>query len=251
MTDHDPQADQVAAALSELTMIVRQQGQLLARIAEKVGLSSAEIGETALETSSGRDDSLWQRLGLTEGERRNVTVLFADVSGFTALSEHLDTEEFQLVMQDAMSAIAAIITRNDGYIEKFIGDAVCAIFGAPIAHDDEPQRAARSALEINSTLNAKAAARPDLPAIGMHAGINTGIVIAGTVGDGTQFGVMGDTINTASRLMNLAQQGEIFVSAETARRLRREFTLEDRGMFEVKGKEQPVAAFNLVSERRS
>src|SRR3954452_15922381 len=245
MTDHDPQADQVAAALSELTMIVRQQGQLLARIAEKVGLSSAEIGEGAREAPSGRDDSLWQRLGLTEGERRNVTVLFADVSGFTALSEHLDTEEFQLVMKDAMSAIAAIITRNDGYIEKFIGDAVCAIFGAPVAHDDEPQRAARSAIEINDALNAKAAARPDLPAIGMHAGINTGIVIAGTVGDGSQFGVMGDTINTASRLLNLAQRGEIFVSAETARRLRRGFRLEDRGVFSVKGKEQPVAAFNV------
>ena len=147
-----------------------------------------------------------------------------------------------------MSAVAAIISRHDGYIEKFIGDAVCAIFGAPIAHDDEPQRAARSALEINRALNEKAAARPDLPAIGMHAGINTGIVIAGTVGDGSQFGVMGDTINTASRLMNLAQRGEIFVSAETSRRLRRDFRLEDRGVFAVKGKELPVAAFNVLGE---
>src|SRR5436190_11391301 len=143
MSDHDPQADQVAVALTELTRIIRQQGELLSRIADKVGLSVAEIGESALEASSGRDDSLWQRLGLTEGERRNVTVLFADVSGFTALSEHLDTEEFQRVMKVAMSAIAAIITRHDGYIEKFIGDAGCAIFGAPIAHDAEPQRAAR------------------------------------------------------------------------------------------------------------
>ena len=116
-----------------------------------------------------------------------------------------------------------MITRHDGYIEKFIGDVVCAIFGAPIAHDDEPQRAARSALELNKVLAERATARPDLPVLGMHAGINTGVVIAGTVGDGSQFGVMGDTINTASRLMNLAAQDEIFVSAETARRLRREF----------------------------
>ncbi len=191
---------------------------------------------------------LWQRLGLVEGERRNVTVLFTDVSGFTALSERLDPEEFQLVMKDTMSAIAGVITRHDGYIEKFIGDAVCAIFGAPIAHDDEPQRAARSALEINKVLAERATARPDLPVLGMHAGINTGVVIAGTVGDGSQFGVMGDTINTASRLMNLAAQDEIFVSAETARRLRRQFRLEDRGAFEVKGKQHPVAAFNLLGE---
>lgn len=228
-----------------MTAAVRAQGQLLARIAQTLGLEDAELPSPA---EAARDDTLWQRLGLSEGERRTVTVLFADVSGFTALSEHLDTEEFQLVMKDAMSAVAAIITRQDGYIEKFIGDAVCAIFGAPIAHDDEPQRAAKSALEINDVLNAKAAARPDLPPIGMHAGINTGMVVAGTVGDGSQFGVMGDTINTAARLMNLAQQGEIFVSAETARRLRREFELEDRGVFEVKGKELPVAAFNVVRQ---
>jgi class 3 adenylate cyclase/tetratricopeptide (TPR) repeat protein len=244
MTD----ADAVAAALAELTAVVRQQGELLARIAAKVGVDASDLQGVILPVEATRDDQLWQRLGLVEGERRNVTVLFADVSGFTELSEHLDTEEFQLVMRDAMSAVAGIITRHDGYIEKFIGDAVCAIFGAPIAHDDEPQRAARSALEINRALNDKAAARPDLPPIGMHAGINTGIVIAGTVGDGSQFGVMGDTINTASRLMNLAQRGEIFVSSETSRRLRRDFRLEDRGVFEVKGKEQPVAAFNVLGE---
>ncbi len=176
-------SDDVAAALAELTAVVREQGALLARIAQKVGLAETlEIDEApTAEATAARDQLLWQRLGLVEGERRNVTVLFADVSGFTELSEHLDAEEFQLVMKDAMSAVAAIITRHDGYIEKFIGDAVCAIFGAPIAHDDEPQRAARSAIEINEALNAKAAARPDLPAIGMHAGINTGIVIAGTV----------------------------------------------------------------------
>jgi len=241
-------ADDVAAALAELTAVVRQQGALLAQIAEKVGITDSAVQAAVPVSGAERDDLLWQRLGLVEGERRNVTVLFADVSGFTELSEHLDAEEFQLVMKDAMSAVAAIISRYDGYIEKFIGDAVCAIFGAPIAHDDEPQRAARSALEINHALNEKAAARPDLPAIGMHAGINTGIVIAGTVGDGSQFGVMGDTINTASRLMNLAQRGEIFVSSETSRRLRRDFRLEDRGVFAVKGKEQPVAAFNVVGE---
>jgi adenylate cyclase len=242
-----PDLAELAGALAELTEVVRQQGELLGRIAIRLGIEEGEA-DLHQEASAARDDVLWQRLGLVEGERRNVTVLFADVSGFTALSERLDAEEFQLVMKDTMSAIAGVINRYDGHIEKFIGDAVCAIFGAPIAHDDEPQRAARSALEINRVLVERAAARPDLPALGMHAGINTGIVIAGTVGDGSQFGVMGDTINTASRLMNLAAQDEIFVSAETARRLRREFHLEDRGTFEVKGKQHPIAAFNLVAE---
>jgi class 3 adenylate cyclase len=249
VTDEPERPDLAALAgeLAELTEIVRKQGELLSRIATRLGIEEGDV-DLHREAAAARDDLLWQRLGLVEGERRTVTVLFTDVSGFTALSERLDPEEFQLVMKDTMSAIASVITRHDGYIEKFIGDAVCAIFGAPIAHDDEPQRAARSALEINQVLAQRAAARPELPVLGMHAGINTGVVIAGTVGDGSQFGVMGDTINTASRLMNLAAQDEIFVSAETARRLRRQFRLEDRGAFEVKGKQHPVAAFNLVGE---
>jgi class 3 adenylate cyclase len=242
-----PDLAAIRAALDELADTVRKQSELIGRIALRLGIDDGDV-DLHKEASAARDNVLWQRLGLVEGERRNVTVLFTDVSGFTALSEQLDPEEFQLVMKDTMSAIAAVISRYDGYLEKFIGDAVCAIFGAPVAHDDEPQRAARSALEINRVLAARAASRPDLPALRMHAGINTGVVIAGTVGDGSQFGVMGDTINTASRLLNLAREGEIFVSAETARRLRREFRLEDRGAFEVKGKQHPVAAFNVLDE---
>ena len=106
-----------------------------------------------------------------------------------------------------------------------------------------------SVLEINKVLG-RTSYGPvrTFPSSDMHAGINTGVVIAATVGDGSQFGVMGDTINTVSRLMNLAAEDEIFVSAETARRLRRQFRLEDRGAFEVKGKQHPVAAFNLLGE---
>src|SRR5881394_439888 len=101
--------DDIAAAIAELTEVVRRQGELLARIAAKVGIDDGEVHATIAESGAARDNELWQRLGLVEGERRNVTVLFADVSGFTELSEHLDTEEFQLVIKDAMSAVAAII----------------------------------------------------------------------------------------------------------------------------------------------
>ena len=83
---------------------------------------------------------MWARLGLTEGERRRVTVLFADVSGFTAMSEKLDPEEANTIMKETMAELTAIIRKHDGYVEKFIGDAICAIFGAPISHEDEPER---------------------------------------------------------------------------------------------------------------
>ena len=93
-----------------------------------------------------------------EGERRTVTVLFADVSGFTALSETLDPEAMQLVMRDTMSLLAECVLAEGGTLEKFIGDALCAIFGAPVAHLDEPERAARAALAMHAALADRAAA---------------------------------------------------------------------------------------------
>jgi len=234
-------------AVGDLADEVRRQSRLIEELRDTIaGLTQAEADPTL--GSGPTQVELWQRLGLTDGERRNVTVLFADVSGFTALAETLDPEECQLIMQDTMSALTAVVTGNDGYLEKFIGDALCAIFGAPIAHDDEPERAVRSAVAMHRLLAERSARRPDLPPLGIHIGINTGIVVAGMVGDGTQYGVMGDTINTASRLMGLAEAGETFLSFETARRVRREFRLEDRGRFEVKGKAQALAAFNVLGE---
>ena len=94
-------------------------------------------------------------------------------------------------------------------------------------------------------LEARALRRPDLPPLLMHIGINTGLVIAGTVGDGTQFGVMGDTVNTAARLMDKAVKRQTFVSAETARRIRHQFLLTDMGQYQMKGKDLPVQAFML------
>jgi class 3 adenylate cyclase len=242
----------LVGALDRLAEVVERQQEAIDRLVRRLESMSAPV-PPAEEPEAGPPgtlpaghDALWQRLGLAEGERRTVTVLFCDVSGFVELAGRLDPEEFQLVMRDTMAAIAGVITRFDGYIEKFIGDAVCAIFGAPVAHDDEPQRAARSALEINRVLAERSRRRPDLPELRMHSGINTGVVIAGTVGDGSQFGVMGDTINSAARLMNLAVAGEIFLSAETARRLRRQFRIEDRGLYEVKGKDRPVPVFDLL-----
>jgi class 3 adenylate cyclase len=215
----------------------------LTRLVESLAGSQATV-DTA--EGSSPDDDVWRRLGLVEGERRTVTVLFADVSGFTALSETLDPEAMQLVMRDTMSVLAECVQAEGGTLEKFIGDALCAIFGAPVAHPDEPDRAARAAIAMHERLSERAVSRPDLPPLGVHVGINTGPVIAGAVGDGSQFGVMGDTINTAARLMGLAGDGQTFVSSTTARRLRRWFRLEDAGLHEVKGKAEPLAVSSLV-----
>ena len=112
---------------------------------------------------------MWARLGLTEGERRRVTALFSDVSGFTAMSEKLDPEEANSIMKETMAELTTIIRKHDGYVEKFIGDAICAIFGAPISHEDEPERAALAAIEMHAALDAarRATSRPS-PAAHAH-----------------------------------------------------------------------------------
>ena len=191
---------------------------------------------------------MWARLGLTEGERRRVTALFADVSGFTAMSEKLDPEEANTIMKETMAELTAIIRKHDGYVEKFIGDAICAIFGAPISTRTSPSAPRSTALEMHAALEARAARRPDLSPLLMHIGINTGLVIAGTVGDGTQFGVMGDTVNTAARLMDKAVKTQTFVSAETARLHPSSVPADDMGQYQMKGKDLPVQAFLLERE---
>ncbi|MGH9246692.1 MAG: adenylate/guanylate cyclase domain-containing protein, partial [Acidimicrobiales bacterium] len=251
-------ADELEALRQEvarLQAIVEAQQALLDSIADHLGMTNVRrpgsdrgLSDARSDEGAAVDDDLWRRLGLAEGERRMVTVLFADVSGYTELAERLDPEETQLVMRDTMAALAGCVQRHDGYLEKFIGDALCAIFGAPLAHEDEPKRAARAALEMHRMLAERAARRPDLPGLTVHIGINTGIVIAGTVGDGSQFGVMGDTINTAARLMGMAASGQTFVAAETARRLRRQFRLADKGLHRAKGKAHPVAVFEVTEE---
>jgi class 3 adenylate cyclase len=233
-----------------LLVAVIRQNEVLAGLLERLsplpGREPAPEGSEDPLLPAHRHDQLWQRLGLTQGERRRVTVLFADVSGFTAMAETMDPEECNLVMRDAMAELSAIIQRHDGYVEKFIGDAICAIFGAPVSHEDEPERAARAALEMHAALANRALRQPELPELSLHIGINTGLVVAGTVGDGTQFGVMGDTINTAARLMDKASKHQTFVSAETARRIRHSFLLEDMGAFKMKGKDRPVPGFNVA-----
>jgi class 3 adenylate cyclase len=234
--------------VSEPSELATRLGALESKLDHLTTLVESLVSTHDSPATADDEQALWRRLGLTEGERRIVTVLFADVSGFTELSEQLDPEAFQLVMRDTMGVMAACVAEEGGTLEKFIGDALCALFGAPVAHVDEPERAARAALTMHAALAERAKLRPDLPALEVHVGINTGPVIAGTVGDGSQFGVMGDTINAAARLMNLAQHGETFVSAETARRLRHAFRLEDRGLHEVKGKSKPLAVAALLAE---
>src|SRR5438046_1611094 len=184
-------------------------------------------------------------------ERRLVTVLFADFVGFTAIADDLDPEELQMLVSGIFEDLAEEDLRYDGTIEKFIGDAIFVIFGAPIAHEDDPQRALRCAIGMQKVF-AEHAARVKAQLgieLGLRIGIHSGMVVAGAVRAPAEYGVMGDTVNIASRLQSAAAPGEIYVTQATFRLTNREFTFREVGPIEIKGRAQPVLAYALTGER--
>jgi len=188
----------------------------------------------------------------TAAERKQVTVLFSDVTGYTALAERLDPEDTRRIMGRIFGCASEIVARYEGRIEKFIGDAIMAIFGVPLAHEDDPIRALRAALELHDAiarLSPEVEARGGVP-IALHSGVNTGVVVTGELQfDHGTAGPLGDTINLAARLMNAAPSGEVWVGPETRHLAERAFEFDDLGSRDFKGKAQPVPVARLRRAR--
>jgi class 3 adenylate cyclase/tetratricopeptide (TPR) repeat protein len=188
----------------------------------------------------------------TEGERKHVTVLFSDLSGYTAMAERLDPEEVKEITSRIFAQISQVISKYDGFVEKFVGDAVMALFGVPKAHEDDPVRAIRAAREIHDLVDGLS---PEIEEkmgqpISMHTGINTGLVVTGEVDmkKGTH-GVAGDTINLTSRLSSLAKPGEILVDTDTYRQAEGYFTFQSLEPTMVKGKTEPVQVHRVLEQK--
>ena len=187
-----------------------------------------------------------------KGERKHVTVIFSDLTGYTAMSEKLDPEEVKGITSRIFSEISKIVGKYDGFIEKYAGDAIMAIFGVPKAHEDDPIRAVKAAREIHELVDAMS---PDVESnigqpISMHKGINTGLVVTGEVDleRGTH-GIAGDTINVASRLSHLAKPGEILIDTDTCLQAEGYFTCEFLEATTVKGKAEPIQVHKVLSQR--
>jgi len=190
--------------------------------------------------------------GAIEGERKIVTVMFSDVSGFTAMSETLDPEDVHAIMDRAFEIILDAVHQYEGTINQFLGDGVMALFGAPIAHEDHAQRALSAALAIQSGLKplAEEVKRTHGIEFRMRMGINTGPVVVGAIGRDLRmdYTAVGDTTNLAARLLAIAQPGQIVTSRRTQNLRDRFFVFEDLGDFQVKGKAEPVRAYAVSSE---
>ena len=183
-------------------------------------------------------------------DRRPVTVLFADLTGFTSLSEALDPEEVRAFQNALFAMLAESIARHDGFVEKFVGDAVMAVFGAPHAHEDDPVRALAAALAMQqgmAGLAARWAARLGR-GVQLHIGVHTGPVVAGHLGTGagSAYAVTGDTVNTAARLLSAAEPGTVLVSEATQRLARHHFAFAPAIELELRGKARTVRAHTVL-----
>src|SRR6266516_164064 len=180
--------------------------------------------------------------------RRTVTVLFADVADSTPLGERLDPESLRRVMSRFFEQMSEVLERHGGTVEKFIGDAVMAVFGIPELHEDDALRAVRAATELRQALaelNQQLGRELEVR-IGIRVGVNSGEVVAGD-GTGGQMLVTGDAVNVAKRLEEAARTGEILVGEPTRRLVENAVVLEPREELSLKGKSDPHSAWNVLA----
>lgn len=179
-------------------------------------------------------------------ERRVVTVLFADLVGFTSMSEAADPEEIKHLIDQCFQRLVADVTAFGGTVDKIIGDAILALFGAPTAHEDDPERALRAAFRMQRSLEAFNAERNlDLR---IRIGINTGEVLVGALRAGGDYTAMGDTVNIASRLETLAEAGEVLVGPTTQAATVGIVNYTPRGEIGLRGRDEPVPVYLASGE---
>ncbi|HET6519931.1 MAG TPA: adenylate/guanylate cyclase domain-containing protein, partial [Geminicoccaceae bacterium] len=186
-----------------------------------------------------------------EGERRQVTVLFADLAGYTRLGRELDAEELHALLGRFFDLADRAIEEHGGRIDKHIGDCVMATFGAPVAHGNDPERAVRAALAIRDAMPALAERLGR--SIGVHIGVASGQVVASGTGSAghREYTVTGDSVNLASRLTDHAAPGEILISDAARRALADRLECAAVGALEVKGLAEPVRAWRLLELRQA
>src|SRR5919199_1978366 len=191
-------------------------------------------------------------LGAVEGDLRPVTILFADIRGFTRLSEVLSPENLVAAINGCFEVLDEAISRYGGEVDKFLGDAVMATFGAPVAHADDPRRAVLAALDMQSAMSRlNRQLRKQIGCeLEMRIGINTGVVLAGPIGSRRKraFTVMGDAVNVAARLEHAAPVGGILIGEGTPAYIGNAFRLRKRRSVHIRGKGTPVRSFVVLGQ---
>jgi class 3 adenylate cyclase len=195
-------------------------------------------------------DATSQGRPTASSERRPITILFADIAGSTAIAERLDPEDWTSLIGEAFTRMNRTIERYDGTIARLMGDGVLAFFGAPVAHEDDPERAVRCGLDMVRAIDELAAAQhaPGAGDLRVRVGINTGPVVVGVVGTETanEYTAMGDAVNVAARMQASARPGSVLITAATHRFVSQLVDSVDVGLLELKGKTDAVQAYEIT-----
>ncbi len=189
------------------------------------------------------------------GEAREVTVLFADIRGFTAMTEKADAHQIVELLNDYFEVMVEVLFRYDGTLDKYVGDEIMALFGVPVSRDDATELAVECALEMQTALtefNRTRTAENQAP-LSVGIGINTGTCVYGAIGSSKtlQYTVIGDTVNTASRLCSLAKPGEIICSENTIAKVQGKVRAVELPKVRVKGKHDELTVYRLVGSRNA
>jgi class 3 adenylate cyclase len=186
---------------------------------------------------------------VASGERKLVALLFADLSGFTALVSSLDPEEVYAFIQPGLDAMRRTAEEHGGSVPHVMGDGFMAVFGVPTAHEDDAERAVRAALAARDHARALARGRAGIRFPDVHAGVNSGEVIVAPSSEPGGFSVLGDPVNVAARLADLASPGVVLVAEQTKRRTEHAVRYGPGRGYRAKGKPRPVVAFEAIEVR--
>jgi class 3 adenylate cyclase len=239
--------------LEKLGVSMGHRKRLLKAMAELTGPPASPVASdrTAAAPTPAKHlaDKILHSKSALEGERKQVTVLFADVKGSMELAEQLDPEEWSRIMQRFFTILADGVERFEGFVDKFTGDGIMALFGAPIAHEDHAQRACFAALHLRDELQRYADELRLSRGIdfSVRMGINSGAVVVGKIGDDlrTEYTAQGHTVGLAQRMEQLAAAQTICLSEATAKAVAGYVTLRDLGPAKIKGATEPVRVFEL------
>ncbi|MBI5969142.1 MAG: AAA family ATPase [Deltaproteobacteria bacterium] len=212
----------------------------------------AKLAQIQRYLPQGLADKILSQRNHIEGERKRVTVMFTDMAGYTSMSEKLDPEEAFILMEQVYEVLIKTVNEYEGTINKMTGDGIMALFGAPIALEDAPQRAIRTSLVIHQEmvkLSEKLKQEKGLSPIRMRIGLHTGSVVVGILGNDlrVEFTAVGDTVNLASRMEGLAEPGTTYVTEDTFKLTEGLFRFEAMGEKQVKGKEIPVKVYRVIA----
>lgn len=225
-------ASQAAVAIENARLYERLEGEAVKRDKLSRFFPPSAVGEI-----------LGNERLIQEPVDAEVTVLFSDISGFTAMSSRMTPREVLLLLNEYFPNMADIVFKYEGTLEKYIGDALLAVWGAPIPHDDDADRALRAAVDMQRALRALNSMRGSRHHIQIHIGLNSGMVAAGGIGSADsymQYATIGDATNVAARVCNVATDGQVLIHETTRLRLQSEWPLHPIDPVAVKGKDEPL-----------